>query len=190
MSKTSAHYVNNKEFTKAVFEYVKRLNEAQEIGAPEPQITTYIGDTIMKICNGLARKPNFSRYSYRDEMISDAIENCLRAVSNYDIKASTRSGNPNAYGYFTQIAYWAMVRRIQKEEKETEFRIKMITNSGLESFVSEGDTESINAAYDYVDSLKSSASDYAHNKEKSKTSHYGWTGPNRKTKLPKEEDDT
>lgn len=176
--KKSEHYVNNKEFTNAVYEYVERLQKARKEKKPEPQITDYIGESVWKICERLSRRPNFVRYHFRDEMVSDAIENCLKAVSNYNIDASTRSGNPNAYGYFTQIAYYAMVRRIQKEEKEERGRIKMITQSGIEAFVADGSPEDMREVQGYIEDLKSSTSKYEQDKDKSKGSgQYGWSSP-------------
>lgn len=174
--KRSAHYVNNKEFTAAVFEYVELLKEARKKKNPEPRVPNYIGESFWKICEHLSRKPNFIRYSFREEMVGDAIENCLKAIDNYDIEASTRSGNPNAHAYFSQVAYWAMVRRIQKEEKESKGRLKLITQSGLDTFIADGDHETQQAAHHFIESLKTTSSRHEQTKSTGK-SHYGWSSP-------------
>jgi hypothetical protein len=131
--KEKENYVNNKEFTQAVFEYVQKLNVCKERSDTAPQITEYIGHCLIKICNGIAKRPNFSRYSYKEEMILDALENCVKALPNYKVETVTRSGTPNAFAYFTQIAWYAFLRRIQKEKKQQEIKERYIQNCGIES---------------------------------------------------------
>ena len=82
-------------------------------------VPDYIAKCFLKICEGLSHKSNFVRYTYREEMVMDAVENCLNAVGNYNIEAATRKGKPNAFGYFTQISWFAFIRRIKKEKKAT-----------------------------------------------------------------------
>ena len=81
----------------------------------------YIVNCILKIANGLSNRPNFINYTYKDEMISDGIENCLQYIYNFD---PTKSKNP--FAYFTQIIYYAFIRRIQKEKKQQHIKHKMI----------------------------------------------------------------
>lgn len=142
--KRSVHYVNNKEFSSAVVEYVKSANaakaliEAGDSTAEVPIIPNYIGECFMKIAEGLSHKPNFIRYSYRDEMVMDATENCVKAILNYDVHKATRTGLPNAFAYFTQISYFAFLRRIAKEKKQWDIKLKYIETASIEAFADFG----------------------------------------------------
>lgn len=127
-------YVNNKEFSIAVVEYVKECNDRKEANLEVNTITNYIGTCFMKICNGLARSPNFTNYSYRDDMVMDAVENCIKAIMNYDINKPTRTGAPNAFSYFTQISYFAFLRRIAKEKKQADIKLALIENGSIGNF--------------------------------------------------------
>jgi len=110
--KKKIHYVNNKELYAAMVEYKKTVNEAKEAGKQNPRIPNYIGECIMKIATHLAYRPNFANYTFREEMISDGIENCLLYINNFN---PDKYQNP--FAYFTQIIYFAFIRRIQKEKK-------------------------------------------------------------------------
>ena len=87
-------------------------------------------DVFLKIAEGLSHKANFVRYTYREEMVMDAVENCLKAIENYNLETATRTGKPNAFAYFTQISWYAFLRRIQKEKKQQDIKIKYLTESG------------------------------------------------------------
>jgi hypothetical protein len=137
--KEKENYVNNKEFTSAVFQYVESLNKSSP--GKEPRIPEYIGECLIKIANGIAKRPNFSRYSYKDEMVMDALENCVKALPNYKIETVTRSGTPNAFAYFTQIAWYAFLRRIQKEKKQQDIKERYIQNCGIDSVADFSDME-------------------------------------------------
>ena len=102
--KNKPHYVNNREFSYSVVDYVKKVNAAQDSGEPLPIVPDYIAECFLKISEGLSHKSNFIRYTYREEMVMDAVENCLKAITNYNIEAATRTGNPNAFAYYTEIA--------------------------------------------------------------------------------------
>ena len=106
------HYVNNADFLTALLEYKEKCAQANTKGKDDPQIPNYIGECFLKIANHLSRKPNFSSYSFRDEMVSDGIENCLMYFRNFD---DTKSKNP--FAYFTQIIYFAFLRRIKQKEQ-------------------------------------------------------------------------
>ena len=93
--KQKPHYVNNKEFSLAVVDYVKDCNMHKEKGVDSPTVPDYIAKCFIKIAEGLSHRPNFVRYTYREEMVMDAVENCLRAIGNYRIETATRTGNPN-----------------------------------------------------------------------------------------------
>ena len=136
--KQKPHYVNNRDFSEAVVEHVRTTNEAIKNGEPEPRIPEYIGECFLKISEGLSHKPNFVRYTYRDEMVMDAVENCIKAINNYNIEAATRTGKPNAFAYFTQISYFAFLRRIAKEKKQQDIKLKWIEESGLDAFADIG----------------------------------------------------
>lgn len=155
MSKNKAHYINNKEFSLAVVDYVKTVNEARERKEKTPIVTDYIARCFLKIAEGLSHRPNFVRYTYREEMVMDAVENCLRAIGNYDITTSTRTGNPNAFSYFTQICFYAFVRRITKEKKQQEIKAKFIEKMGIEDFIEMGmDSQGAQESMAYVDTLR------------------------------------
>ena len=121
------HYINNRDFYEAMVKYREECREAAERGANQvPQVPRYIGECIMLICEKLSTKPNFMNYSYRDEMVGDAIENCLSSVSNFNPE---RSVNP--FAYFTQIAWNAFIRRITREKKQSYIKHKNFENSGI-----------------------------------------------------------
>ena len=119
-------YVNNADFLKALIEHKQKCQEALQSGKPEPKIPNYIGECWMKIAEGLSHKPNFINYTYRDEMIADGIENCLMYFANFD---ETKSKNP--FAYFTQIIYYAFLRRIQKEKKQLYVKYKATEQIGI-----------------------------------------------------------
>ena len=121
------HYVNNKEFLAAMVEYRKSVNKAKRKKEPKPPVTDYIGSCFLKIANHLSSRPNFINYTYRDDMISDGIENCLQYLDNFNPE---KSNNP--FAYFTQIIYYAFIRRIQKEKKQTTIKQKMIAESNYD----------------------------------------------------------
>jgi hypothetical protein len=153
--KKRPHYINNKEFSLAVVEYVKLANKAKEKDKEVPKVTNYIATCFLKISEGLSHRPNFVRYTYREEMVMDAVENCLRAIKNYKIETATRTGKPNAFSYFTQICYFAFIRRIAKEKKQQDIKFKFIEKMGIEDFTSLGMDESGAAeSMVYIDSLR------------------------------------
>ena len=132
------HYVDNKKFLQAMIEWKETCNLAETKGKIQPPVTNYIGECFLKIATHLSYRPNFINYTYRDEMISDGIENCLQYVANFNPEKSK-----NPFAYFTQIIYYAFIRRIQKEKKQTHVRNKMIENSQYESWTTiDGDTSS------------------------------------------------
>jgi len=154
-AKEKPHYVNNREFSFAVVEHVKAYNEAKEAGKVTPKIPDYVATSFLKIAEGLSHKSNFIRYTYREEMVMDAVENCLKAILNYNIEAATRTGNPNAFAYFTQICYYAFLRRIAKEKKQQDIKFKFIEKAGIEdliAYVDENDAGDVERMF--VDELK------------------------------------
>ena len=124
------HYVDNKKFLQAMIDWKAVCHIAEKEGKSQPPVTNYIGECFLKIATHLSYRPNFINYTYRDEMISDGIENCLQYVANFNPEKSK-----NPFAYFTQIIYYAFIRRIQKEKKQTHVRNKMIENQSYESYV-------------------------------------------------------
>lgn len=125
MSKTK-HYVNNADFLQALIEYKQNCQIAREENREEPIVPNYIGECFLKIAEHLSRKPNFISYSFREEMICDGIENCIMYFRNFD---PTKSTNP--FAYFTQIIYFAFLRRIQKEKKQLYVKYKATEQFGI-----------------------------------------------------------
>ena len=154
--KQKPHYVNNKEFSQAVVDYVKIVNQAEADGKQLPVVPDYIAQCFLKIAQGLSHKANFIRYTYREEMVMDAVENCLKAITNYNIDAATRTGNPNAFAYFTQICYYAFLRRLAKEKKQQDIKFKYIEKAGVEDFIFSADTDAAadSATRAFVDQLR------------------------------------
>lgn len=153
--KKSIHYVNNSDFSTAVVEYVKKVDEARKTDKKIPTVPDYIAQCFLRIAEGLSHKANFIRYTYREEMVMDAVENCLKAIGNYNLEAATRTGKPNAFAYFTQITWYAFLRRITKEKKQQEIKMKYLTKSGIDSFIDVG-TEGVatDTATHFVDTLR------------------------------------
>lgn len=139
--KESEHYVNNKEFSQAVVDYVNAVRAAEKNATEVPRIPEYIGRCFLRIAEGLSHKPNFIRYTYREEMVMDAVENCIKACGNYNVAAATRTGSPNAFAYFTQICYYAFLRRIMKEKKQQDIKFRYIEHAGIENFLSSPDDD-------------------------------------------------
>lgn len=120
------HYVDNKQLYAVMVEYRQQVQDAKANGTPRPQIPNYVGECILLIAKRLCTKPNFINYSYKDEMISDGIENCISYIDNFD---PSKSNNP--FAYFTQIIYFAFLRRILKEKKQIYIKHKTMENSML-----------------------------------------------------------
>src|SRR6056300_1534591 len=152
----SVHYVNNADFSQAVVDYVTIVNECKEKDKEPPIIPDYIAQCFLRIAEGLSHKHNFIRYTYREEMVMDAVENCLKAIYNYNIETATRTGKPNAFAYFTQITWYAFLRRIAKEKKQQDIKLKYLSRASIEDFI-DGYDASADGAQEitsYIESLK------------------------------------
>ena len=123
----SEHYVNNKEFLEALVIFKAQCARAEEAGEKRPPISNYIGECFLKIATHLSYKPNFVNYMFREDMICDGIENCVQYIQNFN---PDKSKNP--FAYFTQIIYYAFLRRIQKEKRQLEIKNKIVDKSGYE----------------------------------------------------------
>ena len=119
------HYVNNKEFLAALIRYQEDIEIAKLQDKTKPVIPRYIGECFLKIANHLSFKPNFVNYMFKEDMISDGIENCVQYIHNFNPEKSK-----NPFAYFTQIIHYAFLRRIQREKRQLEIKNKIIEKSG------------------------------------------------------------
>ena len=143
------HYVDNKKLLEEMKKYKTSVNSAVAQNTERPRVPNYIGECIMKIAQHLSYKPNFINYTYKDDMISDGIENCLLYIDNFNPEKSQ-----NPFAYFTQIIYYAFIRRIQKEKKQTYVKYKSLENQELIDEVMQGPNSS---------PVKSNFLDFIHN---------------------------
>lgn len=160
MSKKEKHYVNNADFLQALIKYKEDCEVANKKKKQEPNIPDYIGECFLKIAEHLSRKPNFISYSFRDEMIADGIENCLQYFRNFNPEKSK-----NPFAYFTQIIYYAFLRRITKEKKQLYVKYKATEQIGIldefEMFTDENGNPKQFQLYENI-------SEFIHNFEESK----------------------
>jgi len=147
--KVKNQYVNNKDFLAALITYRDQVAEATKQGDPRPRVPNYIGECVMKIATHLARKPNFVNYTFKDQMIADGIENCLQYIDNFNPE---KSNNP--FAYFTQIIWFAFLRRIQKEKKLLYTKYKLTEQVNLMKLTA--DVQEHDSGYDFNDSIKMS----------------------------------
>ena len=147
--KKREHYVNNKDFLEALIDYREECNKAENAGKEKPPVTHYIGECFLKIAQHLSYRPNFINYTYKHDMISDGIENCLMYLHNFDPEKSK-----NPFAYFTQIIYYAFLRRIQKEKKQTELKQKLIQNMVVDESLFTDDHDNGNYTNQYLEFLQ------------------------------------
>ena len=153
MKKKTEYYVNNKEFLEAITVYRNSVIKAREDGDPRPRVPNYIGSCFLKIATHLSYKPNFVNYMFREDMICDGIENCLQYIDNFNPEKSS-----NPFAYFTQIIYYAFLRRIQKEKKQMEIKNKILEKSGYDEVMHtdtyDGKMSGMNASQAEMGSIK------------------------------------
>ena len=131
----SEHYVNNKEFLAALIKYREDVEIAKLRDRPKPVIPRYIGECFLKIANHLSFKPNFVNYMFKEDMISDGIENCVQYIHNFNPEKSR-----NPFAYFTQIIHYAFLRRIQREKRQLEIKNKILEKSGYSEVFDDNNT--------------------------------------------------
>ena len=148
------HYVNNKEFLEALIEYRRHIEEAEAQGKEKPPVTRYIGECFLKIAQHLSYRPNFINYTYKHDMISDGLENCLMYLHNFNPEKSK-----NPFAYFTQIIYYAFLRRIQKEKKQTELKQKLIQNMVVDESLIQADHDDAQYTNQYLEFLQENMHD-------------------------------
>ena len=129
--KKKEHYVNNKDFLEAMIVYRTKVIAAREKDEPKPKVPEYIGSCFLKIATHLSYRPNFVNYMFKDDMICDGIENCLQYIDNFDPEKSR-----NPFAYFTQITYFAFLRRIQREKKQLDIKTRILEKSGFDEVFS------------------------------------------------------
>lgn len=173
---TSGHYINNKEFFQAMKEWKVVVNEALDSGEPKPPVTDYIGECFLKIAEHLSYRPNFINYPYREEMVGDGIENCLMYCTNFDPEKST-----NPFSYFTQIIYYAFLRRIQREKKQDYVKYKCFEIMDENGIIPEDFKYQLQQRYD------SSKNPYANMFKLSETDIENFTPKKKKKKIKKKD---
>jgi len=112
--------------------------KADKNGKERPRMSEYLGECFLKIAQHTATKSNFKSYTYKDDMISDGVENCLIYALNFD---PSKSKNP--FGYFTTVIHFAFIRRIMKEKKHTYIKYKMMEKAHIDGSLATGDTENM-----------------------------------------------
>ena len=151
--KQTEYYVNNKEFLAAITDFRESVHLAKEKDKPRPRVPEYVGECFLKIATHLSYKPNFVNYMFREDMICDGIENCLQYIDNFNPEKSQ-----NPFAYFTQIIYYAFLRRIQKEKKQLEIKSKILERSGHDEVMHtdsyDGTMTGMNASYSDMGSIK------------------------------------
>lgn len=158
MSKSTAHYIDNKKFFEAMKDWKAEWDTAAEKGEPKPRCTNYLGECFVKISNHLAYKSNFVNYTFRDEMILDGIENCLRYADRFNPE---KSNNP--FAYFTQITYYSFIRRIKKEAKQSETKLRYLQSIDLQQLLDEIEGDSGN--YEYLNWVQEQLDQNARDRE-------------------------
>lgn len=164
--KKPTNYIDNKKFYAEMIIYRRMYDESVAAGEPRPIVSRYIGECIMLIATRLATRPNFVGYSYKDEMISDGIENCLAYIHNFNPEKST-----NPFAYFTQIIYYAFLRRIQKEKKQLYVKYKSYEQFGVLDDNEKSDLEEngmVSAQFEMYENISEFIDNYEETNRKNK----------------------
>lgn len=170
------NYVDNKKFYTTILHYKQEVLKAAELGRPKPRVPNYAGECLLAIANRLSTKPNFINYPFREEMVSDGIENCLQYFDNFDPEKTS-----NPFAYFTQIIYYAFLRRIHKEKRQLYVKYKSMQNLAVMGMLadhneSDGDKKSVDFVSlnnDYMDNLVISIESKMKKKEKASSTKEG-----------------
>jgi len=162
----ATHYVNNAQMLEFIKDYREKLLAARANSTDIPRIPEYLGECILKIATGLSRKSNFINYSYKDDMILDGIENCIQCMHSFDPEKSS-----NPFSYFTQVIYFAFLRRIAKEKKQSYIKGKLIQDMAFDSFDLQGHDDDVdfkNAYTAFIQANSNFDDSFIKNKEKKK----------------------
>ncbi len=146
--KNNVHYVDNATFLEEITKYRNSVLASIEAGTIKPRVPNYLGECFLKIANHLAYKSNFINYTYREEMISDGIENCITYIDNFD---PDKSKNP--FAYFTQITYYAFLRRIQKEKRQQQTKYRYMRNLDVHDLITQ-DHDTGDYGNEFIDYVK------------------------------------
>jgi len=147
--KRTVNYVNNSDFYDALVKYRKEVNEAISNEEPQPRIPNYIGECFLKIATHLSYKPNFVNYTSKDSMISDGYTDCVKYVLNFNAEVYK-----NPFAYFTQICYYAFVRRIKQEKRNLELYDRLLERNGFDEVFYEDNGNSDISNYSDYNSIK------------------------------------
>ena len=130
MSKSkSNHYIDRDEFTAEMDTHALECRKAKERGHPMPKCPESIGIKFLLIAQNVSTKGNFFNYPFRDEMISDAVENMVRYRYNY------KKERGQAFSYFTQYAIYAFIARIKLEKNELMAKAKYVQRIASDEFI-------------------------------------------------------
>ena len=157
-------YVDNKKFLEEMTIYYKACQEAEAIGEESPRINEYIGTCIYEIANRLSHKPNFINYPFREEMVGDGIENAVKCIRNFNPEKSS-----NPFAYFTQVIYFAFIRRIQREKKNLYIKHKIMEKNIIDTSLMEEGEADINVALIPTDYMNDFVRNYEESMQKKKT---------------------
>ena len=145
--KQKQHYVDNKKFLKEITEYRLAVEAAKRNDEEKPRITHYLAECFLKIATHLSYRPNFINYMFKEDMVSDGVENCVQYIDNFNPEKSK-----NPFAYFTQIIYYAFLRRISQEKKQLEIKNKILEKSNFDEVFDSHDLDSAN--YSDYNSIK------------------------------------
>ena len=180
MPRKKQHYVDNSKLLEVMSEYREQYLIAKDNDIEPPVIPDYAGECFLKIAEKLSHRPNFINYAFREEMVSDGIENCVMYANNFNPEKSQ-----NTFAYFTQIIYYAFLRRIEKEKKQ--LYIKCKTMNEFDSLEENSDTSSMESE----DFISTGASPLTADKRATIYDFiYAFEEKKRKKKKPKETVDT
>lgn len=115
------NYINNKKLYEHMVVWHQAMKEAAEKGEPRPQVPDYVARAIMLIAENLSTKFSYARYSYRDEMVADAILNAVRYVHNFNPEKSKYP-----FAYISRMVNRTFYQRIDLEQRQ---QYAMLANS-------------------------------------------------------------
>ena len=159
--KKPAHYLDNKRFTKEVTIYAREARDAIEIGDRPPPMNDYIGQSILDISTKMSNRANFIGYTFKDEMVGDGLEDCVKYLKNFDPAKLPPGKKPSAFSYVSRIIWFAFLRRMGKEEKQHDLKQKLISTAGIiEEIAHLQDHDTTTYENQYLSNIQSMAEDY------------------------------
>ena len=145
-----AIYVDNKKFSQALYDYRTECELRESQGLEHKEIPRFIAECFLDIAKHYSTKHSFARYSFREDMVSEAVISCCSKVLKYDATAS-----PYAFTYFSRICFHVFLDVIYREKKESYVKAKLFAQNpddGFESDESElgGDHTGDNIGQDFI----------------------------------------